>query len=189
MRQKVALAFPIALAVTIGCSSPTPPPPPTEGGCSSFDYGTYTPGPKQQSFKNDVVPIFATACAFGPCHASEQNPMGGLYLGPNLNNTMGSPNSTPPFYPPDDATLAKVHDGIVGAHGRLPVTMLLVQAGSPKDSFLMHKVDGDQACVDIECNPISTGKCGEAMPQRSTPLDAASANVIRDWIAQGAANN
>jgi hypothetical protein len=181
-----ALAAAIAFAA-LGCSSPTPPPDP---GCKSFDYGAYMPGAKQQSFKNDVVPIFARACAFSSCHASEVNPMGGLYLGPNVNNVMGgSPSATPPFYPPDDATLAKIHAGLVGAKGKLPVTMLLVQANSPKDSFLMHKIDGDQACVDIACNAISTGKCGQTMPQLSTPLEADAAGAIRDWIAQGAANN
>jgi hypothetical protein len=179
------LAAAIALVV-LGCSPSSPPPP---EGCKSFDYAAYIPGSKQQSFKNDVVPIFARACAFSPCHAAESNPMGGLYLGPNVNNVMGTPSATPPYYPPDDATLAKIHTGLVGAKGKLPVTMLVVQASSPKDSFLMHKIDGDQACVDIACNPISTGKCGETMPQRSTPLEADAAGVIRDWIAQGAANN
>jgi hypothetical protein len=179
-------AFAIPLSLALGCS-PSPPPPEPE--CKSFDYATYIPDAQHQSFKTNVIPIFARACAFGPCHAPETNPMGKLYLGPNVNNVMGSPNSMPPFYPPDDATIAKIHDGIVGAKGVLPVTMLLVQAGSPKDSFLMHKIDGDQACVDIACNTIATGKCGETMPQRSTPLEPADAGVIRDWIAQGAAND
>jgi len=177
----------IALSAASGCSPSSPPPP--DEGCKSFDYAAYTPGPKHMSFKNDVIPIFGRACAFSACHVSEQNPMGGLYLGPNVNNVMGGPASVPPFYPPDDATLAKIHGGLVGVKGKLALTMLLVQAASPKDSFLMHKVDGDQACVDIACNPISTGKCGETMPQRSMPLEADAAGVIRDWIAQGAAND
>jgi hypothetical protein len=184
MTGKATLALALA---AVGCSSPSPSPPDT--GCKAFDYATYVPGSKHASFKNDVVSIFARSCAFGPCHASEQNPMGKLYLGPNVNNVMGSAASMAPYYPPDDATLAKVHAGLVGVKSVLAVTMPLVRAGSPKDSFLMHKVDGDQACADIACNAIDTGKCGETMPQRTTPLEAADAAVIRDWIAQGAAND
>jgi len=187
MTDRISRAAVVALFAVLGCSpAPTPPPAP---GCASFDYAGYTPGAKQVSFKNDVVPIFARACAFSTCHGANQNPMGGLYLGPNVNNVMGNASATPPFYPPDDATLARIHGGIVGAKGQLPVTMHLVEPGSPKDSFLMHKIDGDQACVDIACNPIATGKCGESMPQRSTPLDPAEAGAIRDWIAQGAMND
>ena len=141
------------------------------------------------SFKSDVIPVFALSCAFSICHGTEQSPMGNLYLGPNINNVQSNPSSIPPFYPPDDATLAKIHTGLVGVHGKLPVTMLLVQAGSPKDSFMMHKIDGDQSCAAIDCNAISTGKCGESMPQRSTPLEAQAKKAIRDWIAEGAAND
>jgi hypothetical protein len=185
MTGRASLA--ITLGTILGCSPASPIPP--EPGCNSFDYATYAPAAQPVSLKNDVVPIFARACAFSTCHASDQNPMGGLYLGPNVNDVMGSASATPPYYPPDDATIAKVYGGLVGAKGKLPVTMLLVQPGSPKDSFLMHKIDGDQGCADIACNPIDTGKCGESMPQRSTPLDADSARTIRDWIAQGAMNN
>jgi hypothetical protein len=178
----IAIAF---AALSCSPASPTPPDP----GCKSFDYAAYTPGAKQQSLKNDVIPIFAVSCAFSSCHASESNPMGGLYLGPNINNVMGTASATPPYYPPDDATLAKIHAGLVGAKSKLAVTMPVVEANNPKNSFLMHKVDGDQACVDIACNAISTGKCGQSMPQLSAPIEPAAAGAIRDWIAQGAANN
>ena len=187
MIRKAALSTSLALACVAACGSPSPAPAPTPS-CPSFDYATYVPRSNQVSFKTDVVPIFATACAFSACHASEQNPMGGLYLGPNLNNTQDKPASVAPFYPPDDATLAKIHGGAVGVKAKLAVTMLLIQPGSPKDSFLMHKIEGDQGCAGIACNSIATGTCGETMPQGSPSLEKDASSTIRDWIAQGAAN-
>jgi hypothetical protein len=185
MTGRAALFVSLVFAAAPGCSSASPGP---SESCRSFDYATYAAGPKHVSFKSDVVPIFGTACAFSACHAAESNPMGGLYLGPNVNNTMDKDTSVPPFYPPDDATLAKIHGGLVDVKAKLALTMLLVHAGSPKDSFLMHKIDGDQGCAGIACNPIDTGTCGEAMPQRSASLDPGASTAIRDWIAQGATN-
>jgi hypothetical protein len=187
MTGGAAISLAIALCAASSCSDP--PAPPAGPTCNSFDYSTYAPGPTKESFRTDVIPIFGRACAFSICHGSDQNPMGNLYLGPNINNVQGNAASTPPFYPPDDATLATIHGGLVGANGKLPVTMLLVQAGNPKGSFLMHKIEGDQSCADIACNAIDTGKCGEAMPQRTTPLEAGAIMAIRDWIAQGASND
>jgi hypothetical protein len=64
----------------------------------------------------------------------------------------------------------------------------LIQPGSPKESFLMHKIDGDQGCSGIACNAINTGPCGESMPQGSPSLESDASTSIRDWIAQGAGN-
>jgi hypothetical protein len=116
----------------------------------------------------------------------EQNPQGGLYLGPNVNNIEADATATPPFYPPDDVTRIKIYGGLVGAAGQLPLAMLRVAPSNPKNSFLMHKIDGDQGCSGIACKPIATGECGEAMPQRNTPLESEAANTVRDWILQGA---
>jgi len=186
MTGKAVLSVALAFGTALGCSSPSPLP---AESCTSFDYSTYAAGSKQVSFKSDVVPIFGTACAFAACHTLEQNPMGGLYLGPNVNNTQDELTATPPFYPPDAATLAKIHGGLVGAKAKLAVAMLLVQPGRPKDSFLMHKIDGDQGCVHIACNPIDTGECGETMPQRNSALDRDASTTIRDWITQGATDD
>ena len=185
MIRRGAPSLVVAIAA-LGCSGASSPP---DGSCTSFDYATYKVGTTQVSFRSDVVPIFGRACAFSACHALEHNPMGALYLGPNVNNTPDQPTSIPPFYPPDDATRAKIRGGLVAVKAKLAVTMLLVQPGSPKDSFLMHKIEGDQSCADIACNPIDTGKCGETMPQRSTPLEHGASATIRDWIAQGAGEN
>jgi hypothetical protein len=175
----------MAMFALAGCSSSAAAP---DVGCKSFDDSTYTPGSAQISFKDDVVPVFAQSCSVASCHGLRENPSGGLYLGPNVNNTQDKPSSAPPFYPPDGITLADVHGRLVGVKGQLPVTMVLVAAGTPRDSFLMHKIDGDQSCSGIPCKEIATGDCGEAMPQRSMPLETRAANTIRDWILQGAPN-
>ena len=69
-------------------------------------------------------------------------------------------------------------DDLVGvASGQSP--LLRVQAGSPNDSYLWHKLNGTQASV---------GGTGGSMPAgvMATPLDPATLALIEQWILQGA---
>jgi len=46
-------------------------------------------------------------------------------------------------------------------------------------------VDGDLCMIEAQCGR----NCGLSMPKEAPPLDVASRDVIRRWIAQGATNN
>jgi hypothetical protein len=157
-----------------------------DGGCHPFAWAQYVPGTKPISFARDVVPIFAQSCSIASCHGLSDSPMGSLYLGPNINNTADQPDSIAPLYPPDAATLGQIYRGLVGKTATLAISMVLVNPAHPESSFLMHKIDGDQGCSGVACRPISTGVCGESMPQRSTPIPRVQGDTVRDWILHGA---
>ena len=57
------------------------------------------------------------------------------------------------------------------------VALLRVAPGDPEASYLIHKIDG------------RTGIVGSRMPQVPPFLSADEIDVIRTWIANGAANN
>jgi hypothetical protein len=51
----------------------------------------------------------------------------------------------------------------------------------------MHKLDGDQCQFDSQC---SGGSCLSLMPSGGSELlPVANRDLLRRWIAQGAANN
>jgi hypothetical protein len=64
--------------------------------------------------------------------------------------------------------------------------MAYVKAGDPSQSFLMRKMDGDQCVLDAQCAGMT---CQTSMPQNLPLLDVAPRDVVRRWIAQGAADN
>ena len=53
-------------------------------------------------------------------------------------------------------------------------------------SFLMHKLEGDQACLGLECR---LKECGSAMPPGGPITSAAARASFRAWIDAGAAND
>jgi mono/diheme cytochrome c family protein len=55
-----------------------------------------------------------------------------------------------------------------------------ITPGDPAQSYLLHKISGTQ---------LQAGGIGEQMPFMSPPLDARQVDLIRQWIAEGAANN
>ncbi|MBS0345705.1 MAG: hypothetical protein JSR69_04530 [Proteobacteria bacterium] len=55
-----------------------------------------------------------------------------------------------------------------------------VAPGAPDKSYLMHKLDGTH---------LDAGGSGERMPFGQPPLDDATRELLRRWIAAGAANN
>ena len=70
--------------------------------------------------------------------------------------------------------------------------MNFVTAGDPAQSFLMHKMDGDQCTLIPECMVPGSYRpnCGVFMPyQAASILDVAARDVVRRWIGQGAQNN
>jgi hypothetical protein len=161
----------LAAVIVLACACGTQPPSwaPDAGPCvefvSTIDLMTPT-----TSFKTDVMPVLEQSCASSSCHGIADGPKGDLFLGAQLAH--GSDSDT-------------VHADIVGkASSQLP-SMDFVKAGDPKQSYLMHKLDNDQclfnsSCVGSDC-------------QHSMPFDVALAqdkrDIIRRWIAQGAAAN
>ena len=69
--------------------------------------------------------------------------------------------------------------------------MPVIAPGDPANSYLMHKIDGDQCTLAADCASSTTQytDCGQQMPYSSPPLDPATADLVRKWIAQGAKNN
>jgi hypothetical protein len=84
-----------------------------------------------------------------------------------------------------------VVQGLVGVTSNEDPTMVTVVAGDPGNSYLMHKLDGDQCTLASACASSKTQytDCGQQMPYSSPPLDEPTRDIIRRWIAQGAKNN
>jgi len=168
----------IAVASQTGCSGGTGDSP--TSSCPTFDYAGYAPT-DDPSFQHDIRPILTLSCAQLSCHGSygafpanepRQRP---LDLGPPANEPA-----------PDAATVQRIHDDLIMPSVTAPA-MAIVKPGDPAESFLMHKVDGDQLCSAIDCPKEG---CGKRMPNvDGFELDAASANQIRAWIKQGAKSN
>jgi hypothetical protein len=156
------------------------------GCCPSFDYKNFDPGPPV-TFTGDVMPIFRRSCNARSCHSSHSSQAGSadLFLGPSLRDFDGG---TLP--PPDTGVLIAVHQELL-APSLLAPSMPRVTPGDPEQSFLMHKLDGTFGCGRIECpwNPATeVPGCGESQPYTAGELlDLDERNVIRRWIAQGAA--
>jgi hypothetical protein len=173
-------------------------PPPEAGAPASAcqPYVPSTPLTTPVSLTKDVMPIFQTSCAGGgqACHA--RDPLGNAT--PNdlmLGGEIGAPV---------DSTF--IFQQIVGQPSVLDPNASLVAPGDPEKSFLMHKVDGDQCTLAAACDSNVMYRavypnCGCAMPLSvdggagppgacdSELLPSAMRDVIRAWIAQGAANN
>ncbi len=171
------LAFLPALAglfllasLALGCSSSS-----SGGGCAAYQVpSSFDPTTPVVSFQNDVVtPIFRPHCGLSPvCHQLQQGAVSGLYLGSNA--ATGA------------ADVAKVYANLVGIPSADLPSMDLVTAGDTAQSFLMHKLDGDQCLFDAQCKD---GYCLTPMPQNSGLLDVPTRDTVRRWIAQGAKNN
>jgi hypothetical protein len=124
------------------------------------------------TFEGDVLPIFRFSCAFSSCHG---DPSGHprVFLGAQD----GSGSATTVL-----ANIARKPSV------ELP-SMPYVTPGDPANSYLLHKIDGDQATLDAHCTPntdLGTKQgCGVSMPQGLPLLDAAKRDVVRAWIAGG----
>ena len=150
------------------------------GGCQAYVSTANLDSPVV-SFAADVTPILSSTCAVNDsCHGSpsvvaEARP----FLG---------------FAGPDGglASAQTILDGLVGVKSKEDLSMNLVTAGDPAQSFLMHKVDDDQCTLIPQCMMGSSVRpnCGVFMPyQYPDILDVATRDVLRRWIHQGARNN
>ena len=115
------------------------------------------------SMKSGVLPIIAQNCAqIKACHGA-----GTLHV-------------------PLSGDSSAVRTALVGVpSGELP-RMPFVTASDPSQSYLLHKMDGDQCLFDKECG---NGYCQDTMPSSAPLLPAEQRLVIRRWIAQGAKDN
>lgn len=73
----------------------------------------------------------------------------------------------------------QAYDNIVGVSAAELPTMQRVRPGQPDQSYLIHKLQGTH---------LSVGGSGAQMPL-GTPLAPATIDVIRRWVADGAARN
>ncbi|MGH8383833.1 hypothetical protein [Pseudomonas sp.] len=105
------------------------------------------------SFKTTIQPMLDTYCV--SCHIAGSAPE-------NL-----------------DLQRAKAYAGLVDIPSRQSA-LKLVEPGSPEQSYLMHKVTGDQASV---------GGKGNAMPFGQTQAAPELINALKAWIEKGAVNN
>jgi hypothetical protein len=96
----------------------------------------------------EVRPILARSCALGGCHLRAPG-AGGLVL---------------------DTTSPAWVDALVGVPSRQGVGLDLIAAGSPAESWLVHRIDG----------------CGGRMPPAGDPLTPDERAAIVGWIAAGA---
>jgi len=170
MRLLLPLALTVLGAVSAGCPAETGSGSSSSSGSSgsACDYSPpagFDPLSPAVTFSAGVLPIFARSCAFSTCHGSTAGPANGVFLGRDG---------------------PKVHAAIVGVKGDELPTMPFVTPGNPRESYLMRKMDGSQCALDAQCAGAS---CQSSMPKGDLPLDVATRDVVRRWIAQGAKND
>lgn len=169
----------------IGCSSST--------SGSSAAVGPAACGTATVSFQADVMPVFAANCSTtNACHGQMQNAgEEDLYLGLNASEGASGPSD-----------VQAVYSGLVGVASAEDPSMKLVTAGDLADSFLWHKVNGDQdtdSTTVSGCQPVASGAsacsdcvagapCGVQMPFASS-LAPSDVCTIENWISQGARDN
>ena len=105
------------------------------------------------SFSTQVQPLFTEHCA--ACHSAAAA-QGGLVL-----------------------EAGSAYESLVGVPSG-QVELMLVTAGDPQASYLIHKLEGTQGDV---------GGYGARMPLTGAPLTSEQMGLIRDWITQGAKDN
>lgn len=110
------------------------------------------PEPEGTSFAKQVLPLLNRHCAI--CHLSD-DAQGGFSLYPRPYESLVAVKST-------QSPLA------------------LVEPGSPRASYVYHKLMGSQETVNGS---------GVSMPYQRDPLHEAELSVIRQWIDEGANNN
>jgi hypothetical protein len=132
------------------------------------------------SFKTDVEPIFNSCGTAGAtCHGSPNN-------NPDLTGLifLGEPDGGAPA--------SAVLPNIVGKPSPENPQMDIIKAGDPANSYLMHKVDGDECTFKPHCDATGNAtfaSCGVQMPFNGPYLDQTQRDNIRRWIAQGAQAN
>lgn len=146
---------------------------PDDGACRPYLSSADLSAPV--SFAAQVLPIFQQSCALSAsCHGDPASAPVQPYLG----SADGGADAA--------AILAK----LVGVPSLEDPTMNLVSSGDPPNSFLMHKMDGDQCTLVAQCAgtgiSMTYANCGSSMPQGTPTLPAAIRDTVRAWIKQGA---
>jgi hypothetical protein len=170
----VCIAAMAISGATAACSG-TPEPPDTTGMCVAYTSAADLSQPV--SFRRDVMPIFHASC--GGCHRAPMNTT------PHSLELGGGDAGVDP---------SELLTKLVGAKAAEMPEMELVAPGDPANSYLMHKMDDDQCTLAAQCNAGALGSkfpnCGGAMPPvpASSPpkLSAATRDIVRAWIHQGA---
>ncbi|HLK37996.1 MAG TPA: hypothetical protein VKU41_14645 [Polyangiaceae bacterium] len=175
----------LGVCAEAGCSpasTATDTPAGTGGGCPAYVSAADLSKPAT-SLARDVLPIFSAHCAVGgaSCHGdpsvvAQARPLLGV----------GASDASPA------EVASAIFGGLVGVKSSEDLSMDLVAAGDPEQSFLMHKMDGDQCRFISECMVDGSYRpnCGVFMPyQAPTVIDPSLRDVVRRWIAQGARND
>ena len=157
----------------------------SSGGVNDcYDYTGFDTTTPVVSFKTDVLPLFRNSCGLSSvCHGST-TPVAPAqhYYGPKLTDPA-----------PSAAEITAILAGAVGVKSVDDPTMNIITAGDPSQSFMMYKLDGDPqdpssvSCSKLAC--VASKTCLGAMPQAGNTLPAATRDIIRRWIAQGAKDN
>ncbi len=166
-RAHLSLLLPLVavFGFAVACTSSTPAP-----ACETYVVPASTDLTTPTSFKNDVLPIFVQSCAFTSCHGASSGGNNGVKLGSKTE--------------PNDASALRAN--IVGVKAPELPTMNFVTPSDASQSYLMHKIDGDNCKLDAQC---AKGTCLSAMPQGGDLLPVATRDTVRRWIAQGAPDN
>lgn len=180
----VGLALTSAV-VSASCSAEEPTEPSCKPPACPFDYASVVLDTPDVSFESDVFPILRRSCGLSSvCHGSETSSAAKLYLGPKKSDTVTVI---------DTVLYQKIIDGVANVPSKTAPEMDLIEPGDPSKSFLMLKMDGCHDVAGLACTPQpkskSGAKCGDRMPQGNSSLCADDRDVIRRWIAQGAAND
>src|SRR5689334_18169841 len=129
--RMTGLFFALTLATSSGCSTETgdsPAPAPT--GCG-YDWSHFQASATPVSFKRPdagVVAIFGRSCSYSSCHGDDGRSQARLYLGPNVNNVSG-PDKLEPYWPPDEALMRRIYDGLIGGNVTYRTSFPLITPG------------------------------------------------------------
>ncbi len=159
-RRSAFLVYSLALLVS-SCGSDSPGGGGSSPTCQPFVTTIDLESPVV-SLRTDVMPIFRQSCTFASCHG------GGTR---DLVITAGDAAAT--------------YGALVDVAAPELPRMKLVEPGDPTNSYLMKKMDGDVCLLEAEC----VAPCVDTMPQGSSLLEVRQRDIIRRWIAQGAADN
>jgi hypothetical protein len=158
----------LALVALLGCGTVPPSWAPDAGDCVAYTSTIDLMAPTV-SFKTDVMPVLTAHCSSAICHGISDGAQGGLFLGAE---TMKG------------ADAGTVFTNLMAMSGQA-TGLPYVTPTSTANSYIMHKLDGDQCMVADKC---SGGDC-----QRTMPFDGQlvpdTRDIVRRWIAQGAPNN
>jgi hypothetical protein len=111
--------------------------------------------------RSDVETIFFLTCSLPSCHGRFPDGQSGLYIG----------------------TTGDWTQNVVNVTSKERKDLKRVVPGDPKNSWLAHKLVGDQCLFGSKC---VDGDCGDQMPGTGQPLDPSDLNTVLEWIRQGA---